>query len=168
MYKVMTKLHTRKENVYAFYTVANDEGEQIEYEAETPEEAAETAISLLGRVGYEDLRIVDDKSYYIDLIYGKRPQPGPQFYTLQYVNISGYTPEQTIIENIEEGTTVSSLITFTFPEFITSFHLIVDGVEYSEGNPDWIEFSEIIEGQVTITYYNINQDHEIQIVIDGE
>ena len=78
MYKVMTKLHTMRENVYAFHMITNEKGEKVEYEAETPEEAAETAISLLGRVGYEDLRIVDDKSYYIDLIYGKRPQPGPQ------------------------------------------------------------------------------------------
>ena len=48
--------------------VVNDKDEKVEYAVNTPEEAAATALKLLGRVGYEDLRIVDDKSYYLDLL----------------------------------------------------------------------------------------------------
>lgn len=71
MYKIMTKLHTSAENIYAFYMVTNDKEEIVEYSVETPEEAAEQALEILKQVGYADLRIVDDKSYYLDLIYGK-------------------------------------------------------------------------------------------------
>lgn len=166
MYKVMTKLHTMKENVYAFHTIADADGKQIEYEAETPQEAAEMAISLLGRVGYEDLRIVDDKSYYIDLIYGKRPKPIPDLYTIHYINIRDYEPDQEYIENIIEGSTVQSVITFLEPEILSSFHLIVDGIEYPDGNPEWIEFSEIEDGKVTITYKNITDNHDVEVWID--
>lgn len=166
MYKVMTKLHTRKENVYAFHMVEDENGEKVEYEAKTPEEAAETAISLLGRVGYEDLRIVDDKSYYIDLIYGEKPGPGPRYYTIRYMNIEDYEPDQEVIRHIEPGATVESMITFLRPELMASFHLIVDGVEYPDGNPDWISFEPITDTDVLIIYSNITSNHDVEIVID--
>ena len=100
MYKIMTKLHTSRENVFAFHMVSNDNGEIVEYSVGTPEEAANVALELLGRVGYEDLRIVDDKSYYLDLIYGRRPIPEPNLYKITYENISGYTPDFEEIDNI--------------------------------------------------------------------
>jgi len=164
MYKIMTKLHTMRENVFAFHMTVNDQDEVIEYGVLTPEEAAETAIQLLGKVGYEDLRIVDDKSYYIDLIYGKRPVPEPNLYKIVYENINGYVPELEIIDNIEEGATVSSLITFNAaPE---SFHLIVDDKEYKTGNPRWINYEIISDTEVKIIYSGITRDHRVEIVID--
>jgi len=166
MYKIMTKLHTMRENVFAFHMTINDQDETVEYGVLTPEEAAETAIQLLGKVGYEDLRIVDDKSYYIDLIYGERPHPIPGLYTLTYVNIQQYEPDQEVIEDIEEGETVSSIITFTTPEPVISFHLKVDGTEYPSGNPDWIEFDKLDEYQYKITYSGITRDHVVEVIID--
>lgn len=164
MYKIMTKLHTSKENVYAFHMITNDSDEVVEYAVLTPEEAAATALELLGKVGYEDLRIVDDKSYYLDLIYGKKPIPEPNLYVLTYENIVGYTPDVEKIENIEEGATVSSLITFDGP--VDAFHLVVDGKEYKTGNPAWITFEEISDTEVKITYSGITRDHTVEIVID--
>lgn len=164
MYKIMTKLHTSRENVFAFHMVTNDNDEKVEYAVATPEEAAITALELLGKVGYEDLRIVDDKSYYLDLIYGKKPIPEPNLYVLSYENIEGYAPDAERIENIEEGATVSSLI--TFGGAVDSFHLIVDGKEYKTGNPAWITFEEISETEVKITYSGITRDHTVEIVID--
>lgn len=82
MYKIMTKLHTMKENVFAFHMVTNDNEEVVEYSVKTKDEAAEKALELLGRVGYEDLRIVDDKSYYLDLVYGRKPIPEENLYKL--------------------------------------------------------------------------------------
>ena len=164
MYKIMTKLHTSRENVFAFHMVANDKDEIVEYGVLTPEEAAATALELLGKVGYEDLRIVDDKSYYLDLIYGKKPIPEPNLYVLTYENIEGYTPDKASIENIEEGATVSSLI--TFDGVISAFHLIVDGKEYKTGNPAWITFDEISDTEVKITYSGITRDHTVEIIID--
>ena len=166
MYKIMTKLHTSRENVFAFHMVVNDKDEKVEYAVNTPEEAAATALKLLGRVGYEDLRIVDDKSYYLDLIYGKKPIPEPNLYVLTYENITGYTPDAEKIEDIEEGATVSSLITFSGP--VNSFHLIVDGKEYKTGNPAWITFEEISETEIKIVYSGITRDHTIEIVIDKD
>ena len=166
MYKIMTKLHTSKENVFAFHMVINDEGDKVEYGVETPEEAAEMALTLLGKVGYEDLRIVDDKSYYLDLIYGKKPEPIPELFTLTYENIVGYDVNPSIITDINKGETVSSFILFDSVETPT-FHLIVDGQEYKEGNPEWIAFEEISSAVVKITYYGITQDHTVEIVIDS-
>ena len=126
MYKIMTKLHTSRENVFAFHMVTNDRDEIVEYAVGTPEEAAITALELLGRVGYEDLRIVDDKSYYLDLIYGKKPIPEPNLYVLTYENIEGYAPDAEKIENIEEGATVSSLITFVIYIYLVTNELKSD------------------------------------------
>ena len=165
MYKIMTKLHTFKENVFAFHMVPNDRGEIVEYGVLTPEEAAITALELLGRVGYEDLRIVDDKSYYIELVYGKKPIPEPNLYTITYENIKDYVPDKEKIENIEEGATVSSLI--TFDNAVDSFHLIVDDKEYKTGNPAWIQFEVLSNTEVKITYTGITRDHTVEIVIDN-
>jgi len=165
MYKIMTKLHTFKENVFAFHMCPNDRGEIVEYGVLTPEEAATTALELLGKVGYEDLRIVDDKSYYLELIYGKKPIPEPNLYILEYVNIEGYTPDKVKIEDIEEGATVSSLI--TFDTAVDSFHLIVDDKEYKTGNPAWITFDVLSDTEVKITYTGITRDHTVEIVIDN-
>lgn len=164
MYKVMTKLHTTRENVFAFHMVTNDKGETVEYSVTTLEEAADKALELLERIGYADLRIADDQSYYLDLVYGTKPIPEPNLYVLSYENIEGYAPDVERIENIEEGTTVSSLI--TFGGAVDSFHLIVDGKEYKTGNPAWITFKEISETEVKITYSGITRDHTVEIVID--
>ena len=168
MYKVMTKLHTRKENVFAFHMTTNDQGEIVEYGVLTPEEAAEKALELLGRVGYEDLRVVDDKSYYIDFIYGKKPIPEPNLYKITYVNIEGYTPDAEVIDNIEEGATVSSIITFENPEAMDAFHLIVDDKEYKTGNPKWINYEILSENQVKIIYSGITRDHTVEVIIDTD
>jgi len=166
MYKIMTKLHTSRENVFAFHMITNDQDEIVEYGVATPEEAATTALELLGKVGYEDLRIVDDKSYYLDLIYGKKPIPEPNLYVLSYENIKGYTPDKEKIENIEEGATVSSLITFDNPT--EAFHLIVDGKEYKTGNPAWIDYEVLSETEVKIIYSGITRDHVVEIIIDKD
>lgn len=168
MYKIMTKLHTMRENVFAFHMTVNDKGERIEYGVLTPEEAAEKALELLGRVGYEDLRVVDDKSYYIDFIYGKKPVPEPNLYKITYVNIKGYTPDYEVIDNIEEGATVSSIITFENPEVKDAFHLIVDEKEYKTGNPKWINYEIIDEDKVKIIYSGITRDHTVEVIIDTD
>lgn len=86
MYKIMTKLHTMKENVFAFHMVTNDNDEKVEYAVKTKDEAAEMALDLLGKVGYNDLRIIDDQSYYLDLVYGRKPIPEENFYKLTLVS----------------------------------------------------------------------------------
>ena len=50
MYKILTKLHTSTENIYALHTVKDKDGNMIEYEAETGTEAAQEALKLLGQI----------------------------------------------------------------------------------------------------------------------
>ena len=74
MYKIMTKLHTKAESVYRYYMIRNDQGELVDFETEDREEAAEVALELLRRVGYLDLRVVDEQPYYIEV--EKTEDPG--------------------------------------------------------------------------------------------
>lgn len=168
MYKIMTKLHTMRENVFAFHMTTNDKDEIVEYGVLTPEEAADKATELLGKVGYEDLRVVDDKSYYIDFIYGKKPGYEPNLYKITYVNIKNYEPDFEVIDNIEEGATVSSIITFDNPAAVDAFHLIVDEKEYKTGNPKWINYETLSDDQVKITYSGITRDHTVEVIIDED
>lgn len=164
MYKIMTKLHTLANNVWRFEMVTNDKEEIVEYASMSKDEAAEKALELLGRVGYDDLRILDDQSYYLDLIYGKKPIPEPNLYVLTYENIEGYEPDLEVIENIEEGATVVS--TLIFDKATYQFHLIVDGKEYKTGNPAWINYEIISDTEVKISYSGITRDHTVEVVID--
>lgn len=191
MYKIMTKLHTSAENVYAFHMATNDDGEIVEYKVETPEEAATTALELLGRVGYEDLRIVDDKSYYLDLIYGKKPTPVENLYVLTFIGYPitnkikvelepivddsmGVNPLPDVhkpedewllkVDNVKENATVNVRVTFEEP--VQSFHLIIDNKEYKTGFPDWILYKEYDEVSCQLSFTGITRDHKIEIVID--
>lgn len=164
MYKILTKLHTVADNVWRFEMITNDKDEVVEYASMSKDEAAAKALELLGRVGYEDLRIMDDQSYYLDLIYGKKPIPEPNLYILTYENISGYAPDLEVIDNIEEGATVVSTLIFDEPTL--QFHLIVDGKEYKTGNPAWINYEIISDTEVKISYSGITRDHTVEVVID--
>ena len=164
MYKIMTKLHTQADKIYAFHMVTNDKDEIVEYASMSKDEAADEALKLLGRVGYEDLRVVDDLSYYLDFIYGRRPSDIPETYILEYVNIEGYTPDIEKIEGIEEGATVISDITFA--KAVSQFHLIVDEKEYKLGNPAWIKYEIVSDKEVKIIYSGITRDHTVEIKID--
>ena len=142
MYKIMTKLHTAAENIFGFYMVENDKEEKVEYQVKTKEEAAETALELLGKVGYDDLRIVDDQSYYLDLIYGKKPIPVENLYNLILTGPKGFLVEAIYDEeieildegktlkasNIKENESISAKINFN--PAIQSFHLVINDKEY--------------------------------------
>lgn len=163
MYKIMTKLHTTRENVFAFHMVYNDNNDLVEYAVNTPEEAAEEALKLLGRVGYEDLRIVNDDPYYLELIRGLKPTPEPNYYTL-IVKGEGVEVYKETTTDIVENSTVTVKVSFDAPVF--TFHLIIDGEEYKDGNPDWVSYEEISETQGEYTFTGITSDHEVIIVID--
>ncbi len=169
MYKIMTKLHTMRENVFAFHMVPTDKDEDtlVEYKVATPEEAKEMALTLLGRVGYEDLRIVDDKSYYLDLLWGKKPDPAQNLYKLVFINnTEGYTADPYNKSDIEEEETVKVLIQFASkPE---SFHLVLDGKEYKTGIPKWIKYEDIDDTSCYLYFNGITRDHEVELIIDGE
>lgn len=163
MYKIMTKLHTTRDNIFAFHMVYNDNDELVEYAVDTPEEAANEALKLLGRVGYEDLRIVNDDPYYLELVYGVKPMPEPKLYTL-IVKGEGVEVTEECTKDIEENSTATVKVSFNAPVF--TFHLMIDGVEYNDGLPKWITYDEVSESQGELIFSGITSDHEVVIVID--
>ena len=168
MYKIMTKLHTMKENVFAFHMVPSDRDPKttVEYKVATPEEAKEMALTLLGRVGYEDLRIVDDKSYYLDLLWGKKPDPAQNLYRLVFVNNGeGYTADPYNKSDIEEEETVKVLIHFNSKP--DSFHLVLDGKEYKTGMPEWISYEEIDDTSCYLYFNGIFCRVRLQRIVCG-
>lgn len=164
MYKVMTKLHTGAKNVFRFHMVTNDEGQTVEFGVTSLEEAAEKALELLRTVGYDDLRIVDDKPYYLDLIYGKKPIPEPNLYTLQMVCPREVSVEPLRIDGILENETVKTKIEWVAP--MGAFHLIIDGKEYKTGLPRWISYEEITKTEGILTFTGITRDHVIEVKVD--
>ena len=164
MYKILTKLHTATENIYAMHAVEDADGNMIEYTAETGEEAAEVALALLGKIGYEDLRIVDDQSYYLELIYGQKPEPPVEKYTINLITPDGVTCEPTIITDIEYGHNANTNVGFVTPP--VSFHLIVDGEETLDGLPEWITYENITNTVGVLYFSNITANHNIEIVVD--
>lgn len=165
MYKVMTKLHTGgNKNVFRFHMVTNDLGQTVEYAVNSLDEAAETALELLRKVGYDDLRIVDDKPYYLDLIYGVKPIPEPNLYTLEMICPKEVSAEPMKIEGIEENETVK--VKLTWVGKMTAFHLIIDEKEYKTGLPKWISYEEISNTEGYLIFSGITRDHVIEIEVD--
>ena len=68
MYKILTKLHTKSPGIYRMYMVRNEEGELVEYGTNDAREAANIVHDVLSKIGYADLRIVDDRAYYVDIV----------------------------------------------------------------------------------------------------
>lgn len=164
MYKIMTKLHTSADNIFAFYMIKNDNDALVEYSVNTAEEAAKQAMELLKEVGYSDLRIIDDQSYYLDLIYGKKPEPSENLYVLNFIEKEGVTITPNKVTDIKENSTVQVNIEFTEP--IESFHLIIDEKEYKTGLPNWIKYEDLEEQKGVLYFTGITRDHLIEIVID--
>lgn len=62
MYKILTHLHTQSPMVYRFYTKNG-----VEYATDSLDEAKETAKEVLKNIGYKDLKIIDDKDFYVEV-----------------------------------------------------------------------------------------------------
>lgn len=67
MYRILTKLHTQSPSIYRFYTVVNEQGEIVEYGTNNAEEAVQVVHDILSKVGYADLKIVDDRAFYVNI-----------------------------------------------------------------------------------------------------
>lgn len=62
MYKILTHLHTHSPEVYRFYTVNGEV-----YATDSLDEVAKVSKEILKKIGYKDLKIVDDKDYYVEV-----------------------------------------------------------------------------------------------------
>lgn len=62
MYKILTHLHTQSPGIYRFHAI-----DGIEFATEDLEEAAAMAKEVLTKIGYDDIKIIDDKDFYIEV-----------------------------------------------------------------------------------------------------
>ena len=67
MYKILTKLNTKHRGAYCFYLTKDTDGTIIEYATESIDEAKSMALEVLKQVGYDEVRVVDDKPFYIEI-----------------------------------------------------------------------------------------------------
>ena len=49
MYKIMTKMHTKREGIYRFLMVENEDKQLVEFETDSRQAAEEMTLSLLKR-----------------------------------------------------------------------------------------------------------------------
>lgn len=63
MYKILTHLHTQSPGVYRFLSAMGEE-----FASESLEETAAVAKEVLKNVGYDDVKIIDDKEFYVKII----------------------------------------------------------------------------------------------------
>lgn len=73
MYKILTKLHTSKPGIFHMHMVQNADKKWVEYQAETKDEVELEALKILKHVGCDDLRVIVEEPYYVDLQYEEDP-----------------------------------------------------------------------------------------------
>lgn len=67
MYKIITKMHTLRDGVGRYHMVPDESGKLIEFATDDKEQAKLEALKILKKVGYNDLRIVDEQDFYIEI-----------------------------------------------------------------------------------------------------
>ena len=67
MYKILTKLNTKHSGAYCFYLTKDADGAVVEYATDSIDEAKSMALEVLKQVGYDEVRVVDDKPFYIEI-----------------------------------------------------------------------------------------------------
>lgn len=67
MYKIITKMHTLRDGIGRYHMILNDDGNLVEFATDDKEEARLEALKILKKVGYNDLRIVDEQDFYIEV-----------------------------------------------------------------------------------------------------
>lgn len=203
MYRILTKLHTKSPGIYRVYMVRNEEGELVEYGTNDAREAAQIVHDVLSKIGYADLKIVDDRAYYVDIVdvvdhpitdedveealdllsrvgysdldllneasydvkfhWGNKPEEEPETYALNFEG-EGVSFKEEYIDGILAGESRSTII--TFDEIPEAFHLKINGEDYNDGIPQWIDYTSIDDYSGELTINDINQNYVIEIVID--
>ena len=67
MYKIITKMHTLRNGIGRYHMVPDENGNLIEFATDDKEQAKSEALKILKKVGYNDLRIVDEQDFYIEI-----------------------------------------------------------------------------------------------------
>ena len=148
MYRVRTVVAP---NIFAFWGEKMEDGTVIEYTYETEEAVKEAARLLAKKVGTNDIRVIQDEDYYLKLIYGLKPIPEPQTYSVIFSGLE--YPEE--ITDIVAGANIST----EYVKGLDDYHFVINGEEVL-GLPEWMELQDGI-----LTLNNINQNYDIQIIL---
>lgn len=152
MYKLMYRVrHIDMDNVFAFWGAKMEDGTVVEYVYETEEAVKQAGRQLAKIVGTDDIRIVQDEDYYLKLIYGLKPTPEPQIYSVIFSGLEH--PEE--ITDIVAGTNIST----EYVKGLDDYHFVINGEEVL-GLPEWMDLQDGI-----LTLNSINQNYDIQIVL---
>lgn len=71
MYKILTHMHTQSPSVHRYHRVKNDKGEWVDFQTDNLEDAETEVLEILKRVGDQDVTVVEEHPFYIDLYYGE-------------------------------------------------------------------------------------------------
>lgn len=71
MYKILTHMHTQSPSVHRYHRVKNDKGEWVDYQTDNLDDAEAEVLEILKRVGNQDVSVVEEHPFYIDLFYGE-------------------------------------------------------------------------------------------------
>lgn len=129
----------------------------------TGEEEKEEALTMLQYLGWDDLRISDQKPFGIDIIWGVKPEMEKPKYNIDITtNLGTVTPEK--IEDAIEGSSWSFVV--DFGQEVETFHLVINGEEQKEGNPDWIQYTKLSANEHRFVLNGITQDYTIEVIAD--
>ena len=152
MYKLMYRVrHADVDNVFAFWGAKMEDGTVVEYVYETEEAVKQAGRQLAKKVGTDDIRVIQDEDYYLQLIYGLKPTPEPQTYSVIF---SGLEHSEEITD-IVAGANVST----EYVKGLDDYHFVINGEEVL-GLPEWMDLQDGI-----LTLNCINQNYDIQIIL---
>lgn len=158
MYKLMYRIKNSAPNVFAFWGEKQKDGVVKVYEFDNEDDVKKAGRQLAKLVGTDDIRVVQDEDYYLKLIYGTQPTPVPNTYEVTFTGNENIIVQPEVISNIEKGASVSAELTFTTD--IKQFHLKVNGEEFTQGWPEWVQYDDTTG---ILTLQNIQQNYDIQI-----
>jgi hypothetical protein len=147
MYKILTRLCTRTHDVYRFLTIDGEE-----YATDSLDEVKEKTLEVLDKLGYENVRIVDDKDYYID--------------------ITSYATEEINEEDVEELRKLLGRVGTDYLELscVGSYDTNLFWGKRPEEEPTVYSISlEVTEPMVAIPHYvtNIKEYDDVEFQLEG-
>lgn len=134
MYKIMTKLDTRQENIWRLLMVENSVQEMEVFETDDEQEVRDMADKLLSVLGFEEVKIIDDKDFHIEIDADKEFSPVTdaeikEVYNLLKINGYNYielSKEANYDVRVEWGAKPVEPVTTYFVEIITPSGCVAD------------------------------------------
>ena len=157
----MYRIKNSAPNIFAFWGEKQKDGVVKVYEFDNEDDVKKAGRQLTKIIGTDDIRVVQDEDYYLQLIYGTQPAPEPITYELIFESEEGIEVNPTTISGIMEGESVT--VSITFMTDVRQFHLVVDDEELTAGWPAWIIYDDAAE---TLTVTDIKANHKIEIKLD--